>query len=205
MAHTPTHAHISPRRVLIALTVTVLAAAVELVGSARGNTLFLAADACHLLAHVGIFGVLLIPTGQWHDRGEDVAATAVLTMVALIAVGIALASVHNLTSQHTGPPEPSFMLLSLLGLGANLTSAFLFADPAKTRWAFRAALAHELADGGFTVVALLGALTLKLFAWAWIDPGLSLGIAFWLGAWSGRLLARRVRFGRKAWTLEDAG
>ena len=90
MAHTPTHAHISPRRVLIALTVTVLAAAVELVGSARGNTLFLAADACHLLAHVGIFGVLLIPTGQWHDRGEDVAATAVLTMVALIAVGYRL-------------------------------------------------------------------------------------------------------------------
>ena len=97
------------------------------------------------------------------------------------------------------------MLLSLLGLGANLTSAFLFADPAKTRWAFRAALAHELADGGFTAVALLGALTLKLFAWAWIDPGLSLAIAFWLGAWSGRLLARRVRFGRKAWTLEDVG
>src|SRR5438093_3749525 len=96
MAHTPTHAHIAARRVLIALTVTVLAAAVELVGSARGNTLFLAADACHLLAHVGIFGVLLIPTGQWHDRGEDVAATAVLTMVALIAVGIAVASVQNL-------------------------------------------------------------------------------------------------------------
>jgi hypothetical protein len=76
----------------------VLAAAVELVGSARGNTLFLAADACHLLAHVGIFGVLLIPTGQWHDRGEDVAATAVLTMVALIAVGIALASVRHRVS-----------------------------------------------------------------------------------------------------------
>ncbi len=83
--------------------------------------------------------------------------------------------------------------------------AFLFADPAKTRWAFRAALAHERADGGFTVVALLGALILKLFAWAWIDPGLSLAIAFWLGAWSGRLLVRRVRFGRKAWTLEDVG
>jgi cobalt-zinc-cadmium efflux system protein len=205
MAHTPPHAHISPRRVLIALTVTVLAAAVELVGSARGNTLFLAADACHLFAHVGIFGVLLIPTGQWHDRGEDVAATAVLIMVALIAVGIAVASVRNLTSQHTEPPEPSFMLLSLFGLGANLTSAFLFAGPAKTRWAFRAALVHELADGGFTVVALLGALTLKLFAWVWIDPGLSLAIAFWLGAWSGRLLDRRVRFGRKAWTLEDVG
>src|SRR5437899_12209232 len=118
MAHTPTHAHISPRRVLIALTVTVLAAAVELVGSVRSNTLFLAADACHLLAHVGIFGVLLIPTGRWHDRGEDVAATIVLIIVALIAVGIAVASVQNLTSQHTEPPEPSFMLLSPLRPGA---------------------------------------------------------------------------------------
>src|SRR5882724_5821699 len=75
MAHTPTHAHISPRRVLIALTVTVLAAAVELVGSARGNTLFLAADACHLLAHVGIFGVLPHPdramARPWRGRCGD--------------------------------------------------------------------------------------------------------------------------------------
>jgi hypothetical protein len=44
-------------------------------------------------------------------------------------VGIAVASVQNLTSQHTEPPEPAFMLLSLFGLAANLTSAFLFADP----------------------------------------------------------------------------
>ena len=44
--------------------VTVLAAATELVGSARGNSLFLAADACHLLAHVGIFGVLA-PAQVW--------------------------------------------------------------------------------------------------------------------------------------------
>ena len=44
------------------------------------------------------------------------------------------------------PPRPSFMLLSLLGFGANLTTAYLFRAPAKTRWSFRAALAHELSD-----------------------------------------------------------
>jgi cobalt-zinc-cadmium efflux system protein len=191
--------------VLTALAVTVLAATIELIGSARGHTLFLAADAVHLLAHVGIFSVLLIPTGRWHYRGEDVAATAVLTVVGLIAIGIAISSVQKITSRDAGPLEPSFMLLAILGLGANLTSAYLFADPAKTRWSFRAALAHELADGALTVAGLLGALVIKLLGWSWIDPGLSFAIACWLGAWSGRLLVRRARVGPEVWTLESVG
>jgi cobalt-zinc-cadmium efflux system protein len=191
--------------VLVALTVTVSAAAVELVGSARGHTLFLAADAHHLLAHVGIFCVLLVPTsGRWHDRGEDVAATVVLSVVGLIALGIAAVSVGALIRDRNHPVEPSFMLLSLVGLAANLTSALVLADPAKTRWSFRAALAHELADGGFTVAGLLGALAIRLCGWAWLDPGLSLVIGAWLAAWSGWLLVRRVWLGPTVWTLENA-
>jgi cobalt-zinc-cadmium efflux system protein len=93
------------------------------------------------------------------------------------------------------------MLLSILGLGANLTTAYLFADPARTRWSFRAALAHELADGALTVAGLFGALAIAIGGWSWIDPALSLAIAGWLAGWSGRLLLRRIRSGREAWML----
>ena len=205
IAIVPSHLHVSPARVLLALTVTVFAAAVEWIGSARGNTLFLAADASHLLAHVGIFGVLLIPTARWHDRGEDIATIGVLGVVGSIALGIAVASLRKLAGHPNGPVEPAFMLLSLFGLAANLTAAYALTDPARVRWSFRAALAHELADGGLTVAGLLGALVIELSGWTWIDPALSLAISFWLGAWSARLLLRRARLGPEVWTLDTLG
>jgi len=197
------HAHIHPRTVLTAFAVTLLAAGAELVGSWSGRSLFLVADAVHLIAHLGIFGVLLIPTVRWHERGEDMATIVVLTVVFMIAIGIMAASIRHMVGPSDVPPDPGFMLLSLLGLGANMTTAYLFKKPAETRWSFRAALAHELSDGAITLAGLAGALAIKLFAWYWIDPSLSLVIGFWLGAWSARLLGRRIRFGRGVWTVDE--
>ena len=184
---------------LAAGCITLLAAAVELVGSMRSGSLFLGADALHLVAHLGIFAVLLIPAARWHERGEDVAAIAVLAVVMLIAARIGLEAAGDLAAGTHAPPPPAFMLLTLLGLGANLTTAYLFAAPARTRWSFRAALAHELSDGALTVVALLGALAIALFGWRWVDPLASLAIGVWLGIWAGRLLLRRMRIGPRAW------
>jgi len=196
----PVHPHVRPHTVLLALAVTLFAALIELFGSARSGSLFLAADASHLLAHIGIFFVLLIPTERrWHDRGEDFATIAVLLLVLSIATGIAWGSLNKLSDMPAEPPAPSFMLLALFGLGANLTTAYLFKSPAETQWSFRAALAHELSDGALTVVGLFGALAIKLFGFHWVDPGLSMAIALWLGIWSLRLLLRRVQIGRLAW------
>lgn len=185
---------------MAALTVTLMAAAGELVASHRGGSLFLAADAMHLLAHVGIFAVLLIPAGPRHGVSEDLTTLAVFILVALIAGNIIAISARELAAGLTKPPEPAIMLFSLLGLAANLITAYLFAKPARTRWCFRAALAHELSDGGLTVAGLAGALAIALFGWQWIDPGLSLAIGLWLAWWSLRLLVRRARQGPAVWT-----
>lgn len=188
------------RTVLAALVVTVAAALVEVAGSERSGSLFLAADALHLLAHLGIFLVLLIPAGRWHERGEDLVTTAVLLLVLGIALGILTESAVRLGDVAGRLPDPAFMLLALAGLGANLTTAYLFKRPAETRWSFRAALAHELSDGALTVIGLFGALAIKLFGFRWVDPGLSVAIGAWLSFWSLRLLVRRSRVGRSVWT-----
>jgi cobalt-zinc-cadmium efflux system protein len=95
------------------------------------------------------------------------------------------------------------MLVSILGLGANLITAWLFRRPARERWSFRAALAHELSDASLTVAGLLGALVIAFFHFTWVDPGLSLAVAIWLGAWATRLIVKRVLLGRAAWEIED--
>lgn len=196
------HTHVSARTVGIAALLTLSAAAVELFGSWRSGSLFLSADAVHLIAHLGIFGILLMPATRSHERREDLAAVGVLAIVALIALGILAEAVNRVDSATIEPPPPAFLLLSLLGLGANLATAYLFHDPARTRWSFRAALAHELADASMTVIALLGAAAIAIFAWRWVDPVLTMLVGVWLIVWSGRLLMRRLRRGPRVWTLE---
>ncbi|HXX92686.1 MAG TPA: cation transporter, partial [Planctomycetota bacterium] len=165
------HSHIPARNVLAAAGITLLAGAVELAGAWKGRSLFLVADAIHLLAHLAIFGILLIPQGRWHRRGEDVTTVMVLAIVLLIALGVEATSIREFLSPVHEPPQSAYMLLALGGLAANLTSAYLFRRGARERWSFRAALAHELSDGALTVAGLLGVPAIKLFGWTWVDPG----------------------------------
>lgn len=199
--HPHVHVHISSRRVLVAGACTILAALGELVVSRYAGSLFLVADAVHLVAHLGIFLVLLLPVRGHHDAREDGATVAVLLVVLAVAAGVLWESARGLTGERE-LPSPALMLASLLGLAANLVSAWLFRDPAHTRWSFRAALAHELSDASMTVAGLVGAAMIALFKLRWIDPALSLVIAVWLGAWALWLLGRRVRLGPAAWAQE---
>jgi cobalt-zinc-cadmium efflux system protein len=196
------HVHITAGRVLTAAWITVLAAVLEMSVAWKSGSLFLVADSVHLVAHLGIFTVLLLPLRGSHERREDVATTTLLVLVIAVAGGIAFHAAGELPKPGA-PPRPEAMLVSLLGLGANLITAWLFRDPAGKRWSFRAALAHELSDAALTIAGLLGALAIAIYRFTWVDPGLSFAVAIWLGAWATRLLVRRILLGRAAWEVED--
>ncbi len=176
----------------LAAGITVLAGGVELLFSKTSGSLFLLADAVHLLAHLGIFLVLLIPPGRLHGASEDLGAVVVLVMVVAIAGWLVWISVRHLIAPPEALPNPAAMLVSVLGLAANTCSALLFQKPAATHFSFRAALAHELSDGAMTLAGLVGAGCISLFGWHWVDPTLSLVIGSWLGLWAARLLVRRA-------------
>jgi len=187
--------HVPASRVALAAAITVLAGGVELLSSRASGSLFLLADAVHLLAHLGIFLVLLIPPGRLHGTSEDLSAVMVLVMVVGIATWLVWISADHLLHPPDDTPNPLAMLVSIVGLVANTCSALLFRKPAATHFSFRAALAHELSDGGMTLAGLAGAACISLFGWRWVDPTLSLAIGGWLGLWAVRLLVRRLRRG----------
>jgi len=178
--------------VALAAGITVFARAVELYSSYASGSLFLLADAVHLLAHLGIFLVLLIPPGRLHGESEDLGAIAVLLIVVAIAGWVVWISVDHLLHPPAELPNAAAMLVALLGLAANTCSALLFRKPAATHFSFRAALAHELSDGAMTLAGLVGAGCIALFGWRWVDPSLGLVIGAWLGIWAVRLLIRRA-------------
>jgi Co/Zn/Cd efflux system component len=66
-----THSHVPPRIVIIAFAITLAAASAEFAGSWYGGSFFLFSDAVHLIAHLGIFAVLLIPAVRARARGGD--------------------------------------------------------------------------------------------------------------------------------------
>ena len=184
--------HVPASRVALAAGITVLAGGIELVSSQASGSLFLLADAVHLLAHLGIFLVLLIPPGRLHGASEDLGALAVLVIVVAIAAWVVWLSLDHLLHSPEALPNPAAMLVALVGLAANTCSALLFRKPAETHFSFRAALAHELSDGGMTLGGLVGAACIAIFGWHWVDPTLSLVIGGWLGVWAVRLLVRRA-------------
>jgi cobalt-zinc-cadmium efflux system protein len=196
--HTPLPRAVSGAKLGLALAVTLLAAGIEMFYSASGHSFFLAADSIHLLAHLLVFLALFLPVWTHDERHEDWAANSVLGLVVLIAVGIGVSSIRALTAGQAEAPEPGIILLSIVGLAANIITAYLFMDPAEDYSSFRAALVHEISDATMTVVSLIGALAIKVYGWAWVDPALSLGVALWLLGWSFRQLARRITLGRSA-------
>ena len=181
-----------------AAAVTVLAAVVEVVVAQRAGSFFLLADAVHLLAHLAIFGVLLLQRRGGSAVRDDVATCAVLAIVLAIACVIGVDSIRACRASQV-EPRPAAFLFSLLGLSANLITAGLFREPSLTRWSFRAALVHELSDASLTLVGLLGAAAIAFFHLRWVDPGLSLVIATWLTIWAGRLLFWRILRGPGVW------
>ena len=182
------------RAVFIGATVTLLAGSIELGGALRGRSLFLMADAIHLMAHMGIYVALVIPGEVWGRRREG-GTILVLLIVLLIAIGIVIASVNDLL-RGAEKVEPLAMLLSLVGLAANLLTAWLFRRAARQTLSFRVAFIHELSDGSMTVVGLVGAGLIAWRGWSFVDPLLSLGIGVWLVGWTAlwltRLLGLRV-------------
>lgn len=193
------HSHPPSSRVLAAAAVTAGASVVDIVASRAGRSLFLQADAVHLVAHLGIYVVLLLPARDpRHKEREDHRTIAVLTMVLVIAALIGVESFQEL-SRHGGSASPAVMTISLVGFGANLFSAWLFQRPARAHFSFRVAMAHEVSDASLTLVGLAGAGAIALFGWRWVDPALSIAIAAWLAFWATSLLVRRHRHGPSLW------
>lgn len=193
------HAHLPSPRVLAATGATAAAAAVELLASRHGRSLFLEADAVHLVSHLGIYVVLLLPSGHLrHEQREDRGAIGILVLVLAIAAFI-LAQALRALVRGDEPASPAVMTVSLVGLAANILAAGLFRSPARTDFSFRAAMAHEYSDAALTLAGLAGAGAIALFGWRWIDPSLSMAIAAWLAFWAGSLLARRRRLGPSIW------
>jgi cobalt-zinc-cadmium efflux system protein len=205
--HTPheptdvgTRATIPALRSAFAITVTVLV--VEAIGGVLTGSIALLADAGHMLTDAGALGIALF--GAWlalrpadarrsygYGRAEILAALANGMLLGGVSVGIVVEAIDRLgtsTDVQAGP----MLAIAIVGLAANLVSAWLLAHSDLRNLNVRAALAHVVGDALGSVTAIVAALSILLYDMQVADGIAALVIAALLVATAVRLMRDSV-------------
>ena len=180
----------------LGIVLNLLVVAVQVVFGLHAKSLALLADAGHNLSDVlGLalaWGAILIsqrvPTARrtYGLRRSSILAALANAMLVLFAVGgIAWEAVRRF-----GHPEPVaggvVMAVAGFGIVVNGVTAYLFMADRKQDVNLQGAFLHMAVDALVSLGVVVGGLLILWTGWPWIDPALSLAIAFFisLSTWS---------------------
>lgn len=180
------------RALLICIIITVLVMLLEFWVGELAGSLMLISDGFHMLSHAASLLVTLsalLLARKWKSRKEGDSLPeligALINGAGLIffTVFIVLESLERL--EH---PEQIDLLntfaVAVLGLMINLTTALILGISGVEDLNTRSAYLHMLADTFSSVVILLGLVIIHFTGWLFIDPVLSLVVAFVIAKWA---------------------
>jgi cobalt-zinc-cadmium efflux system protein len=174
------------RGLQVALAITLIVCAIEVIGGFLAGSLALVADAGHILADAGSIGLALWAAAMARrpasgrrtfglKRAEILAALANGIVLGVIAVGIAIAAIGRLSS----PPAVNgglTLAVAAVAFGLNLTSTMVLSrsgDGLNVRAVTRHVAADALSQAGVMVAAVIIITT----GWDLADPLASLLIS----------------------------
>ena len=178
------------RNLLISIVLNVVITLSQIIGGIISGSLALLSDALHNLSDVLSLLISYIAnlltrkeasTGKTfgYKRAEIIAAfvnSATLIIVAVILIKEAVERFFN--------PEVIgsriVITLSILGILANGFSVLLLRPDSDRNMNLRSAYLHLLTDMMASVAVLIGGILMYYFEWFWIDPLLTILIAFYL-------------------------
>lgn len=202
--HAHDHAHGASRtRLWLAIIVTLLFMAVEVVGGILTGSLALISDAGHMFTHAFALGITLFamiwatrpatPVVSYGYHRTEILA-ALINGLTLLAVTAYIVYEAIMRLINPVPVDALDMLwVALAGLGANLISAVLLAGGQKGNLNVRSAFLHVLTDTVSSIAVILGAIAIWLWEINWVDPFLSILISVLILRWSWGLLAQSTR------------
>jgi cobalt-zinc-cadmium efflux system protein len=166
------------------MIITAIFMLVEIIGGWLANSLALISDAAHMLTDIG--AMLLSLFALWvakrpvtlkmsfgYHRAEILGALLSGLMIWLIAGALIYEAIIRLAS----PPEvqgPIVLVVSIIGLAANLFSMWILHSAQKGNLNVRAAYLHLLSDSLGSVGAIIAGVVLWFTDWRPIDPIMTL-------------------------------
>jgi len=189
-SHSHNHKDLKGRNLFITIFLNILITLAQLIGGIISGSLSLLSDALHNFSDVLSLIISYIATKLskrkasvnktfGYKRAEIIAAF--VNSSTLIVVSIIL--VKEAIERFANPIEIESNLviwLSLLGIIANGFSVLLIKKDAKVNMNMKSAYLHLFTDMMASVAVLIGGLLMKFYALYWVDPVLTILIAFYL-------------------------
>ena len=183
------HRHAPLGKLCISIGITVAGMAIEIAGGLLTGSLALLSDAGHMFTHVFALGisaiaVKLASSKPCHHRTFGLLRAEVLAAYtnALFLLAVTIYITYEAVVRLLNPVEiltREMLLVAAVGLAVNVASIILLHGHEKNM-SVRSAVVHMMADAVSSVAIVVGALVMAATGWKWIDPVLSIGIAWGL-------------------------
>ena len=189
MAHT--HSHIAngstPRRLAIALVLTVAFVVLEAGAGWFSNSLALLTDAAHNFSDALALGlswwalsVSLRPASDSRTYGYHRVGILVALLNASTLIALSLLVAYEALRRLQAPPavhEQTIIVVALIGFFLNGGIAWSLHAASRHDLNVRATFIHMAGDALSTVGVILAGIGIALFGWRWLDPAASILIA----------------------------
>ena len=216
--HSHSHAYLGDnhdvheRRTRWVVALTAVMMVVEIIVGLATGSMALLADGIHMATHAGALGVAVLAyafaRNHVHNprftfgtgKVGDLAGFASALVLAMIALGIAVASVDRLLNPGAVAYTEA-LWIAAIGLAVNLASAWLLGGSDHHHGAgehghhhghddnnMRAAYFHVLADALTSVLAIAALLAGSYLGWVWADAAMGIVGAIVIARWSWGLM-----------------
>lgn len=194
---------VEKRKLKQAIAVTAIVMVAEIIGGFLTNSMALISDAGHMFTHsfallISLGAILYANRPACHHRTYGFYRIEILAALfnSLFLFGVTgwimVESIRRIIS--SAPILTLQMLIiAIVGLIANLISAWLLHGSSKSDLNLRSAFLHMLADTVSSVIIIIGAVIIHFTGWNFIDPILSIGIALVILSWGWGLFKDSVR------------
>jgi cobalt-zinc-cadmium efflux system protein len=208
MAHDHHHHHeISPVKAstafIFGITLNFLFVLIEVVAGLYIHSLSLLSDAGHNFADVVMLSLSLlaywltkVSSNQNYTYGYRKSSIIVAlfnAMVLMLSIGaIVYEAIHRLITPQS-IPGTTIAWVAGIGIIINSVTAFMFLRDRKKDLNIKAAYLHLLSDALVSLVLVIGGIIIHFTNWFWIDPALSIVVAFTILFSTWKLLKESLR------------
>ena len=194
MPHDHSHAHLDPesgdRRVSIAIWANALLTVAQIVGGIFAGSLALIADALHNFSDMASLVIAFVArkiarrpadSTMTFGYGRIEIVAALINYTTLILIGFYL--IYEGGMRMIDPPEVRGWTVVILGgiaLVIDALTAGLTYSMQKGSVNIRALFLHNLSDALASVAVIIGGTLILLYDLRWVDPAITIGIAFYI-------------------------
>ena len=197
MGHSHHHSHghnhhpdLKGRNLIVSIILNILITVSQVIGGLISGSLSLLSDALHNFSDVLSLMVSYIanllskrPSSNnktfGYKRAEIIAAFVNAATLMVVAIILIIEAIKRF--QDPQEVESNLVIwLSLLGIAANGFSVLLLKKEADRNMNMKSAYLHLFSDMMASVAVLIGGLLMKFYQMYWVDPALTLAIAFYL-------------------------